>query len=77
MCKNGAKQGQKRLFLEESGKRLEGVFCVQDPDLEGFVVVGWEGLEPSTNALKGRCSTIELPTRSGPGSERTQTETNT
>ncbi len=25
--------------------------------------VGWEGLEPSTNALKGRCSTIELPTR--------------
>ncbi len=27
-----------------------------------FVMVGWEGLEPSTNALKGRCSTIELPT---------------
>ena len=27
--------------------------------------VGWEGLEPSTNALKGRCSTIELPTRAG------------
>lgn len=25
--------------------------------------MGWEGLEPSTNALKGRCSTIELPTR--------------
>ena len=25
--------------------------------------LGWEGLEPSTNALKGRCSTIELPTR--------------
>ena len=25
-----------------------------------FVMVGWEGLEPSTNALKGRCSTIEL-----------------
>ena len=25
--------------------------------------VGWDGLEPSTNALKGRCSTIELPTR--------------
>ncbi len=24
--------------------------------------VGWEGLEPSTNALKGHCSTIELPT---------------
>ena len=28
-----------------------------------FTTVGWEGLEPSTNALKGRCSTIELPTR--------------
>ena len=27
--------------------------------------VGWVGLEPTTNALKGRCSTIELPTRSG------------
>ena len=25
--------------------------------------VGWAGLEPATNALKGRCSTIELPTR--------------
>ena len=24
--------------------------------------VGWPGLEPGTNALKGRCSTIELPT---------------
>ena len=29
----------------------------------GLRVVGGEGLEPSTNALKGRCSTIELPTR--------------
>jgi hypothetical protein len=27
--------------------------------------VGWVGLEPTTNALKGRCSTIELPTRVG------------
>ena len=27
-------------------------------------VVGWERLELSTNGLKGRCSTIELPTRS-------------
>jgi hypothetical protein len=25
--------------------------------------MGWLGLEPRTNALKGRCSTIELPTR--------------
>ena len=25
--------------------------------------VGREGLEPSTNGLKGHCSTIELPTR--------------
>lgn len=25
--------------------------------------MGWVGLEPTTNALKGRCSTIELPTR--------------
>ena len=27
--------------------------------------LGWAGLEPATNALKGRCSTIELPTRAG------------
>jgi hypothetical protein len=25
-------------------------------------VVGWPGFEPGTNDLKGRCSTIELPT---------------
>jgi hypothetical protein len=25
--------------------------------------MGWVGLEPTTNALKGRCSTVELPTR--------------
>ena len=25
--------------------------------------MGWVGLEPTANALKGRCSTIELPTR--------------
>ena|SRR5213080_2127632 len=24
--------------------------------------MGWAGLEPAANALKGRCSTIELPT---------------
>ena len=28
-----------------------------------FEDVGRVGLEPTTNALKGRCSTIELPTR--------------
>ena len=27
--------------------------------------LGWVGLEPTTNALKGRCSTIELPTPVG------------
>src|SRR5947209_3083730 len=27
--------------------------------------LGWVGLEPTTNALKGRCSTIELPTLMG------------
>ena len=30
---------------------------------EGKRKLGWVGLEPTTNALKGRCSTIELPTR--------------
>ena len=27
-----------------------------------MIKLGWPGLEPGTNALKGRCSTIELPT---------------
>src|SRR5437764_1567723 len=31
----------------------------------GHMNLGWAGLEPATNALKGRCSTIELPTRAG------------
>jgi hypothetical protein len=31
--------------------------------------LGWVGLEPTTNALKGRCSTIELPTREEMSSE--------
>jgi hypothetical protein len=31
--------------------------------------LGWVGLEPTTNALKGRCSTIELPTRQETSSE--------
>jgi hypothetical protein len=35
-------------------------------EAEAMIKVGWLGLEPRTNALKGRCSTIELPTRSEP-----------
>ncbi len=31
-------------------------------DCRRAIVLGWVGLEPTTNALKGRCSTIELPT---------------
>jgi hypothetical protein len=41
---------------------LSTVLYLQTRFPEGFVVVGWVGLEPTTNALKGRCSTIELPT---------------
>ena len=39
--------------------------------------MGWVGLEPTTNALKGRCSTIELPTQSlhaSVGKEKLQTD---
>jgi hypothetical protein len=32
-------------------------------------VLGWVGLEPTTNALKGRCSTVELPTHQETSSE--------
>ena len=40
-------------------KRREGYIC--KPCSGRFL--GWVGLEPTTNALKGRCSTIELPTQ--------------
>ena len=36
---------------------------------KGKVMVGRVGLEPTANGLKGRCSTIELPTQR-PGSPR-------
>jgi hypothetical protein len=39
-------------------------FTYEKSIIEG---VGWAGLEPATNALKGRCSTIELPTRAPGG----------
>ena len=36
-------------------------------------VVGWAGIEPATNGLKGRCSTTELPTHPPPSwTEQTQ-----
>jgi hypothetical protein len=63
MCKKGTKRGQNCLFLKESGKHLNRVLRSQASVFEAFAKVGWVGLEPTTNALKGRCSTIELPTR--------------
>ena len=35
----------------------------QTPDLIQLSMVSRAGLEPATTALKGRCSTIELPAR--------------
>ena len=40
----------------------EGIPCIH-ADNRVKSGMGWAGLEPATNALKGRCSTIELPTR--------------
>jgi hypothetical protein len=56
-----------RIFGRIDSQRLEGkimslAFIYQPYRVESGV--GWLGLEPRTNALKGRCSTIELPTRS-------------
>ena len=45
-----------------SGSRVVVGARATVPDVEGEMIVGWERLELSTNALKGRCSTIELPT---------------
>ena len=38
--------------------KARGVVCHAVGEL-----VGWVGIEPTTTALKGRCSTAELPTR--------------
>ena len=35
-------------------------------------MVGWVGIEPTTTALKGRCSTAELPTRPSEGAQSTR-----
>src|SRR6185436_21182716 len=35
-------------------------------------MVGWVGIEPTTTALKGRCSTAELPTRDSEGAQSTR-----
>lgn len=42
---------------------MERIIRWRKTDLCSVQVVGREGLEPSTNGLKGHCSTIELPTR--------------
>ncbi len=34
--------------------------------------MGWVGFEPTTNALKGHCSSTELPTQSPPDEIRTR-----
>ena len=40
-------------------------------------MVGWVGFEPTTNGLKGRCSTPELPSRYVIDSTRTLFAVNT
>lgn len=65
-----------QVMLPDDGRRIarlfrnrlqvtDGMSGIHDhiESLVVFWVVGWVGLEPTTNALKGRCSTIELPTR--------------
>ena len=37
--------------------------------VRGFWLVGWVGLEPTANGLKGRCSTTELPTPQTQGAQ--------
>ena len=47
------------LCLHSSGEYRTKFQGTRFPREKGL---GWVGLEPTTNALKGRCSTIELPT---------------
>ena len=47
-----------RLHYGENHKNPNSPFIIKiNLNYKGKGVVGWEGLEPSTNALKGHCST--------------------
>jgi hypothetical protein len=46
-------------------RRPNGFYSGRTDFRDRILYLGWVGLEPTTNALKGRCSTIELPTRIG------------
>ena len=54
-----------RKDLADSAEKLLSDSVDADSMTKGKGGLGWVGLEPTTNALKGRCSTIELPTRRG------------
>src|SRR5262252_5158486 len=55
--------------VPEGARKLRGGHRRAVSLTTGFVrhvvgqMVGWVGIEPTTTALKGRCSTAELPTR--------------
>jgi hypothetical protein len=57
------------LLVRSSINRLAASGAVSLEKRGGQIQLGWVGLEPTTNALKGRCSTIELPTRQETSSE--------
>jgi hypothetical protein len=64
----GLEKGRQRAKTRVFGRVSETLklsFHSKDSVSEAFDIVGWVGLEPTTNALKGRCSTVELPTRHG------------
>jgi hypothetical protein len=51
------------MLIHVSALTISGLKSDETPDfiditrLLGFKLVGWQGLEPWTNALKGHCST--------------------
>ena len=51
-----------RYAHDESVRRTVASYELGDEKSGGGLGLGWAGLEPAANALKGRCSTIELPT---------------
>jgi hypothetical protein len=54
------------LYTKYTKSHAQRRFALASANIVTFVSrpesMGWVGLEPTTNALKGRCSTIELPT---------------
>ena len=55
--KTASQWGAGLIALDRAGQRRSAFYLVSIGAYVCLEVVGWPGLEPGTNGLKGRCST--------------------